>query len=61
MTSRDANLRQLEIWKKTLHYEIEMMEPLSTTACVAFVDRLLLFEKQLKEDGEKKSVVAIDT
>lgn len=46
----DANLRQLEIWKKTIEYEIQMMAPQSKAACDEFVVRLLLFEQKLREE-----------
>lgn len=48
----DANKRQLEIWKKTLAYEIAMMAPQSKPACDEFLDRLEQFEKQLKQTAE---------
>jgi transcriptional regulator with XRE-family HTH domain len=51
MLSWEANKRQLEIWKKTLTYEIEMMAPRSSIACEGFVHRLNQFEKQI-EDGD---------
>jgi transcriptional regulator with XRE-family HTH domain len=49
MKSQEANKRQLEIWKKTLHYELEMMEPRSAPACEGFVARLNHFEKQIED------------
>jgi transcriptional regulator with XRE-family HTH domain len=52
MKSQEANKRQLEIWRKTLNYEIEMMEPRSAMACEGFVNRLDHFEKQI-EDRER--------
>jgi hypothetical protein len=48
--SYEANVRQLEIWKKTIEYEIQMMAPQSVVACDDFVIRLLLFEQQLQDE-----------
>lgn len=50
MKPYEANLRQLEIWKKTIEYEIQMMAPQSEAACDDFVVRLLLFEQKLREE-----------
>ncbi|KZE46593.1 hypothetical protein AV540_21805 [Brevibacillus parabrevis] len=51
MEAREANKRQLELWKKTLEYEIEMMAPYSKSACVAFLDRLVRFESELEQQA----------
>jgi hypothetical protein len=59
--SREANLRQLEIWKKTIRYEIEMMAPQSAAACDEFLDRLLLFEKQLKAETQQATALMPDS
>ncbi|EST52192.1 hypothetical protein T458_26000 [Brevibacillus panacihumi W25] len=55
MKPYDANLRQLEIWKKTIGYEIKMMAPQSKDACDDFVMRLLRFEKQLQAEAAGKT------
>ncbi len=51
MEAREANKRQLELWKKTLEYEIEMMAPYSKSACTAFMDRLVRFELELEQQA----------
>jgi len=48
-SAQEANKRQLEIWKKTLLYEIEMMAPRSSHACDGFLQRLHQFEKEIGE------------
>jgi hypothetical protein len=50
LKSYDANIRQLEIWKKTMEYEIQMMASQSVDACDDFVIRLLLFEQKLRDE-----------
>jgi hypothetical protein len=50
--AQDANKRQLEIWKKTLDYEIQMMAPISVPACNDFINRLEHFEKQMNVESE---------
>ncbi|MGG1657829.1 hypothetical protein [Brevibacillus sp. NRS-1366] len=52
MDALDANRRQLEIWKRTLAYEIAMMAPQSKPACDGFLYRLEQFEKQLEQSTE---------
>ncbi|MDC0764578.1 hypothetical protein POF51_28030 [Brevibacillus sp. AG] len=47
----EANRRQLEIWRKTVAYEIEMMAPQSMPACEGFLERLILFEKELENNA----------
>ncbi|MGN7471383.1 hypothetical protein [Brevibacillus sp. SAFN-007a] len=47
----EANRRQLELWKKTLSYEIEMMAPYSESACAGFLDRLMRFETELEQQA----------
>lgn len=44
----EANRKQLEIWRRTVAYEIEMMAPQSTPACEEFLERLVIFEKELE-------------
>jgi hypothetical protein len=50
--AQEANKRQLEIWKKTLDYEIQMMAPKSVPACNDFLNRLEHFEKQMIAEFE---------
>jgi hypothetical protein len=50
--AREANKRQLEIWKKTLAYELAMMEPKSVPACQDFLRRLESFERELQRESE---------
>jgi hypothetical protein len=50
--AREANKRQLEIWKKTLAYELAMMEPQSVPACQDFLRRLESFERELQRESE---------
>lgn len=46
----EANRRQLEIWRRTVAYEIEMMAPQSMAACEGFLKRLVMFEKELENN-----------
>ncbi|USG65844.1 hypothetical protein NDK47_00220 [Brevibacillus ruminantium] len=49
MNVQEANRRQLEIWKRTIAYELGMMAPKSVPACNEFLQRLERFEKQVEE------------
>ncbi|MED1781005.1 hypothetical protein P4V43_04130 [Brevibacillus fortis] len=51
MNAWEANKRQLEIWRRTVAYEIEMMAPQSMPACEGFLERLVLFEKELENNA----------
>ncbi|GED73006.1 hypothetical protein BRE01_67080 [Brevibacillus reuszeri] len=59
MNALDANKRQLEIWKKTLEYEIAMMAPQSRPACDDFLDRLMQFEKELEQRTQHTSMLLL--
>ncbi|GIO09752.1 hypothetical protein J31TS6_57800 [Brevibacillus reuszeri] len=61
MNALDANKRQLEIWKKTLDYEIAMMAPQSKPACDDFLDRLRQFEKELEQHTQHTSMLMLGT
>jgi hypothetical protein len=43
----EANRKQLDIWKRTIAYELAMMAPRSESACGEFLSRLERFEKQI--------------
>ncbi|WP_228728250.1 hypothetical protein [Brevibacillus composti] len=49
MNVYEANRRQLDIWKRTIAYELDMMAPKSEAACDEFLRRLERFEKQVEE------------
>jgi hypothetical protein len=53
----EANKRQLEIWKKTLDYELQMMAPKSISACNEFISRLEHFEKQMDSRVESAALL----
>lgn len=54
LSRQEANKRQLEIWQRTLQYELEMMATRSVLACEGFVTRLDSFEKYI-EDQERNT------
>ncbi|WP_421617348.1 hypothetical protein ACAF76_021405 [Brevibacillus sp. TJ4] len=60
MKSQEANVRQLEIWKKTIRYELEMMAPQSMAACDDFLMRLQLFEKQLEAQTKQTMLLVAE-
>ncbi|MEJ8548370.1 hypothetical protein [Brevibacillus borstelensis] len=49
MNAQEANRRQLDIWKRTIAYEVAMMAPRSVSACGEFLSRLERFEQQIAE------------
>lgn len=61
LRAHDANRRQLEIWKRTMDYEIRMMAPQSILACDEFLDRLQRFERELEAKKQPMTVMMMDS